>query len=211
MKLLNSSLIAVAATVALSTSAFAWHVGAGSYDQAVIEPTATTTQRGPSGDPRHRVIVKVSKLSFGACEGYIEDKGWAGVITASPVRGAAVVARIRGGDGVRHDLKAGTYYYWAANGERADTVNVSCNHGIATAQSRSIAINFGYFGREGRTIKRINIPAGCTYKSGWVYMQPRTKFWVQDTTNQTRVKTWTSGKAGNYGKLYKGFERGVSC
>ena len=198
--------LTAALTVAGASSAFAWHVDTGKDQQAVIEPRATASQRGPKADPFHRIIVKVSPLRLGACTGWVEvpDAQWAQG-TEFTVRGTDVdITR-----GERATLPAGDYVGDWSNSREVERFTIRCVR--ASDTSPSIDVTFRYVGRDGVKKRKVSIPAGCTYRSPWVYMQPETKFWVQDRTNKTRVRTFKAGKAGFYGPLYRGYVKGVSC
>ena len=206
IRTLSTLLLTGAMVVAGSSTVFAWHVDTGKDAQDVIEPRVTASQRGPGGDPFHRVIVKVSPLRFGACTGWVEvpDAQWA-TGTVFTVRDMGVSI----GKGERATLPAGDYVGDWSNSREVERFTIRCDRAVVTAQA--IDVTFRYVGRDGVQKRKVTIPEGCTYRSPWVYMQPETKFWVQDRTNKTRVKTFSSGKGGYYGKLYKGYVKGVSC
>jgi hypothetical protein len=58
--------------------------------------------------------------------------------------------------------------------------------------------------------RRVTVPAGCVYRTGWHYERPYTALTVKRGNGQTLARR-SSGAGGFYGPLYRGFEQGLSC
>lgn len=216
MKRFASIPLSIGLVLALAVPAFAWHVDTQPGQQTAdrSDPNVTAKQYGPGGDPFHRVVVKVSptKVTFGECFGgvYVPNEEWAigTTLTVKNLNGDDMGVSITKGERAR--LPEGDYTGHWSNSREVEKFSITCKPAVVPDPA-AITIGFTFDGRNGKTTKVVTIPEGCQYRSPWVYMQPSTPFWVQDRTNGERVRTWNSAIGGNYGPLYKGFTKGITC
>jgi len=58
--------------------------------------------------------------------------------------------------------------------------------------------------------RKVVVPGGCIFRTGWRYEHPRTMLSVR-RGNGTVLARMSSGPGGYYGPLWRGFERGMTC
>jgi hypothetical protein len=189
-------LMAIATTLALLCSAFsvtpalAWHVESGDCRS---KPVGRIIE--PAGDPWGRIIVKHDR----SCRGWVRvpDEDW---VDGGTFHIAGKV--LRAGD--RAWLAPGTYEGSWSNFPETERVVIRDTAGPVRVVWRGV-------GRHGMFKLKYEVPNRCVLKTGWHFLQPETLTWVQDHTNGQRLATKRVAKAGWYGKLYKGYFRGITC
>lgn len=201
--------------VAGTSSAFAWHVDTGKDQQQVTHTAAKATARmlGPKGDPWHRFVVKSTpaKTTFGACTGWVKvpNQSWANGTTFT-VDGT----RIAIGKGQRAHLPAGSYVGRWSNSQEVERFTIRCDTAIVPAvlNENTVKFTIRIIGRNGvRKITR-TMQGGCTFKSPWYWVKGNTKMWVnQKQPTFKRIYTGRAAAPGQYGPLYHGYKKGVSC
>jgi hypothetical protein len=183
-----SAALAVMAAAFSITPALAWDVESGDCQS---EPVAHIIE--PAGDPWGRVVVKRS------CKGWVRvpDKDW---VAGGTFHIAGKVLRA----GELAWLRPGTY-----EGTWSNTPEVE--HVVIRDTAGPVIVSWRGVGRSGAFKNRYRVAGQCVLKTGWQFLEPETKTWVQDVTNGRRLATKRVAKAGWYGPLYKDYVRGIAC
>ena len=190
-KLFVASLaLALTASAFVVTPALAWYVDSGNCRS---QPAALIME--PAGDPWGRITVRHDRTC----------RGWVQVPAEEWVDGATFyIAGKELKAGQRAWLPPGEYQgTWSNTPEIEDVV-------IRDSSGPVLVVWHGV-GKTGVFNKKYRIPNGCVLKTGWRYLEPESLTWVQDRTNRQRLATERVAKAGYYGKLYKDYDRGITC
>lgn len=205
-----SSITAGMLVLALAVPTLAWHVDVekGEQTSSRSAPNVTAKQFGPAGDPFHRVVVKVGvgRVTWGECNGFVTvpDEQWAQGTTLT-VDGTDIAI----GRGETAELPSGSYVGRWSNSREVEYFDISCVKAEEPTM-KPVTVKLNFVGRDGPDTKKWLIPQGCQYRSGWIYMQPSTRFFVE-RLNGKFIRGWNSSVGGYYGPLYNGFTRGLSC
>ena len=202
--------LVLALVVGGSSVALGWHVTTGEDQQTltVISPKVKAFERGPAGDPFHRIVVKVSpsKATYGACTGWVEvpDERWAKGTTLY-VEGTDVAI----GPGERATLPEGSYRGTWSNSREVEKFDISCKPAPSLPSKTVVNVKWVFTGRDGRVVRRVLVPEGCTFRSGWNYHRGNTPGRVK--ADGKVILRYRAAPPGFYKPLWKGFTPGVSC
>lgn len=207
LKTLVSSGLAAFMTFALAGSTLAWHEEV--RVQADRHTEASAKSIGPRGDPFYRFVVKVRDIKVCHAQVRIPDERWVTDDTRLVIDGGPTLTV----PGRWYDIQPGVYdarWYWNDD-TRKEYERVRVPGCVFPAQVPGVTIGISHVGHNGRTVRVVDIPAGCKYRSPWTWIKGRTVFSVQDRTNKERLLTKRAVAPGFYGKLYRGFTPGVEC
>jgi hypothetical protein len=187
--LMAMSLALIASTMAV-TPALAWWVKSGDCKS---KPVARIVE--PAGDPFGRIVVRHNR----SCKGWVKvpDADWLDGGTFF-IADKALTA------GQRASLPPGEYVGTWSNIDEIEHVVIRDVAGPVHVAWRGI-------GRDGHFVTSYDIPNGCVLRTAWHYLVPESLTWVQDRTHTRRLATKAVAKAGYYGALYKGYDKGVTC
>lgn len=172
------------------TPALAWHVESGDCES---KPVARIIE--PAGDPWGRIVVKHDR----SCRGWVrvpDDSCYADA--TFHIAGKVLES------GERAWLPPGEYVGTWSNTTETEHVVIEDKAGPVVVAWRGI-------GRRDEWIRKYVVPNGCVLKTGWQYLRPETRTWVQDRSNGRRLAGKRVAKAGWYGMLYRDYDRGISC
>jgi len=149
----------------------------------------------PAGDPWGRIIVKHDR----SCRGWVRvpDESWVGDATF-------YIGDVQLKAGERAWLPPDRYQGIWSNSDEVENVVIRDTAGPVVVTWRGI-------GKTGLFKTKYRIPNGCVLRTGWRYLVPETLTWVQDRTDKRRLATKRVAKAGYYGKLFKGYRKGITC
>lgn len=205
--------LSLLATLFVAAPASAHHVKALDCEYDPI-PTLKAERFGPKADPwfRYKVTVTGYRKASLTCKGTltIPDASWSRrlkpVVVAKHDK-ELVLARPLAGDTIK--MAPGSYVVIWGNG-RTTEFRIQA-HMVPVGDT---TFRLGYIGKNGKRLIRVDIPSipGCAWRSGWHYSKPFTKQWVQrNQPFQQRIKTWDSGRGGNFGAITFRPARGVTC
>lgn len=188
--LAGAALLVAATMAATAAPALGWHVSTGDCESA-----ATAWASDPGGDPFLRVVVRNDRSCF----------GWVGVPDNAWAEGTVFhVGHRTAGRGERIYLRPGSYTGTWSNSSEVEHFTIRDTAG-------TVRIGWSGVRRNGRHTRVVDVPAGCTWRSPWVWHLGGTKMWVQDRTHSERLLTKRVAPPGFYGGLWRGYTKGLSC
>lgn len=196
--------LAGGAVLLVAGTALSWHV---ETDPGSVRPRTLLTgqDRGPKGDPLYRWIVRARVGPVPACRSLVRvpDEDWAQGTTFT-VDGTGIAigrgqsARIAPGDHVGR---------WSTSDEVERFTVPAC--AVLRARPARFVVRYRSHGDEVRLFRTLR--PGCTWRSGWRWVDPGTIFWVQDRANGRRLLTGTAAPLGTYGRPQPVSPLGVTC